>query len=243
MIILHNITIITGLDVEPKKALLSREVSQVSTISTSPRKRQMALNIIQKWRKFKWTSDKKDCATNQELEMKRLELKDKDEQRRHDERKDKRKCCICVAVIIAIVVIVIAIVGGVIVAVVYITNKNNKSVEDRNKPQSMVYKKVPRVGPTALSILKCPVSDVVVYLTKERQEVPLEGATDNEGQQIPSLTYRPVIFDKSAAEYAAPAKFIITKNSVGKTFPIEVKLKDVEGNEHQCRYYIKVKGK
>ncbi len=216
---MNNITgtIITGLDVEQKKSFLPR---QVSNISTSPEQKQKAWRILQMWKKPR--SGKKDETTNNNLELRRLELEHEQSQQReqhvHEERRVRLKYCMIalIVTIIAILLIVLAIVLAVV-----LPKKNG--------------------GSSGWNPLNCPESKVV-YLTKERQEVPLEGVTYIGGQPIPSLTYTPIIFDKSA-EYAAPANFIITRNSVGKTFPIEVKLKDAEGEGYQCRYTIKVKGK
>lgn len=144
----------------------------------------------------------------------------------------KLKYCMIIAVVLisAITIIVVAIV----IAIVFTTKKN--SGESREGPV---------VSDTASKFhytLVCPGPEVEVYLTKERQEVILEGVTNVDGRPIPSLEYRPVIFDDSA-EYAAPSKFIITRKSVGKEFPVDVNLKDVDGTMSQCSYKILVKGK
>ncbi len=138
--------------------------------------------------------------------------------------------------IIGVVVVIAILVLAIVLVVVYTTKKKYESGENKEGPI---------VGDTGSKFhytLVCPGPEVVVSLTQERQEVILEGVTNVDGHPIPSLNYKPVIFGDSA-EYAAPSKFIITRKSVGKTFPVEVNLLDVDGTMAQCSYRIRVEGK
>ena len=55
------------------------------------------------------------------------------------------------------------------------------------------------------------------------------------------LEYKPLIEDTSAI-FQPPFKLVLTKDSVGNTYPVEVTAVDYSDNEAVCTYTIAVKG-
>ena len=72
--------------------------------------------------------------------------------------------------------------------------------------------------------------------------VTLYGADAKDNVGIASLEYMPQLVDDSA-NYEVPDRLILSKNSIGRTYSVLVKTKDVGGNEAECRYSVTVKGK
>ena len=72
--------------------------------------------------------------------------------------------------------------------------------------------------------------------------VTLSGADARDNVGIASLEYMPQLVDDSA-NYEVPDRLILSRNSIGRTYSVLVKTKDVGGNEAECRYSVVVKGK
>ena len=89
--------------------------------------------------------------------------------------------------------------------------------------------------------LTCP-PPATVTLSDYSMTVTLSGADPRDNVGIASLEYMPQLVDDSA-NYEVPDRLILSKNSIGRTYSVLVKTKDVGGNEAECRYSVTVKGK
>ncbi len=98
----------------------------------------------------------------------------------------------------------------------------------------------PVITDTVLPDLECPPS-LVVTLSGTTRRLTLEGAvaSDNVGLRI--LEYKPYISDKSAT-FEPPFDLILTRESVGRTYSVRVRVADYNDNEATCNYAIVVEG-
>ena len=89
--------------------------------------------------------------------------------------------------------------------------------------------------------LTCP-PPATVTLSDYSMAVTLSGADARDNVGIASLEYMPQLVDNSA-NYEVPDRLILSRSSIGRTYSVLVKTKDVGGNEAECRYSVVVKGK
>ncbi len=147
----------------------------------------------------------------------------------------------CILLTIAFVLLLVAIVSGIVIWK-FVFDKSpepiaNPFVSQTEKPVTVLTTLNPDLS------IKCPSPQKTVYLTQERQEVTLSGVTYANGKPIPELHFKPDV-DGTTTVYQAPAKLIITRNSTGKSIPIEATLKymDQPDRTAKCSYNLRVEG-
>ena len=88
--------------------------------------------------------------------------------------------------------------------------------------------------------LICP-PPAILTLHDYSATITLTGAHFKHRKEV-SVEYIPELMDNSAA-YEIPNKLILSRSSIGRNYSVLVKIRDIDGNEAECRFSIAAKGR